>query len=382
MKKDNVTEQTTRKPAFAKEDATALKGVAILLMLLHHCFRDPSLYEGFTISFAPFPEQGFVRFAFFCKICVSLFAFISGYGLFLSYRKNTVSATKWVAKRYVSTFSGYWFVWVLVAIGGVFVKGRTAGILFQEGIGRGFFYSAIDFCGLARMFRTPTLNGTWWYMSAAAVFILLIPLVFRLRKNLILVLAGCIFLLRVLSGNNGDGTFTGENSVYAFLSPFLLGCIFAEGALFERWTAFFGSAWWKKAIKCAVEAAAIVLLYLLYHKLPVNSFWEYHYGLVPLVLIVFLAEFVLPVPGVKNVLRFLGKHSYNIFLVHTLIRAHFLHDFTYSLKHFALVILFLFASSLLISFGIELLKKATRYRKGIDCLCQRIDGAAVRTEER
>ncbi len=90
-----------------KEDAAALKGVAILMMMLHHCFRETSLYEGFTISFVPFAEAAVVRFSLFLKICVSLFAFISGYGLFLNYRKNTVSATRWVAGRYVSTFSGY-----------------------------------------------------------------------------------------------------------------------------------------------------------------------------------------------------------------------------------------------------------------------------------
>ena len=51
-------------------------------------------------------------------------------------------------------------------------------------------------------------------MSAAAVFILLIPLVFRLRKNLIPVLIASVLLLRVLKGGNGDGVFTGENTVY------------------------------------------------------------------------------------------------------------------------------------------------------------------------
>ena len=78
MKKDMAVRQGS---AFMKEDAAALKGIAILMMMLHHCFRDASLYDGYVISFAPFPEQTVVRFALFCKICVSLFAFVSGYAI-------------------------------------------------------------------------------------------------------------------------------------------------------------------------------------------------------------------------------------------------------------------------------------------------------------
>ena len=374
MTKNSIVQGTLRKPTFAKEDAMALKGAAILMMMLHHCFRETSLYEGFTISFAPFSEQSVVRVALFFKICVSLFAFISGYGLFLSYRNNRTSATRWVARRYVSTFSGYWLIWILIAIGMQVVNRRTQTVLFQEGVWKGAAYSLIDFSGLAWMFRTPTLNGTWWYMSAAAVFIVLIPFVFRLRKNLVLVLIGSIFLLRVLTGSNGSGTYTGGNSVYAFLSPFLLGSIFANGKLVDRWFSVFSDKWWKKGIKAAVEAGVLYLLYRMYHSLPLASFWEFHFGFVPLAVILFLAEFVLPIPGVKQVLRFLGKHSYNIFLVHTAIRAYYLHNFTYSLRHFMLIVLFLLASSLLISLAVELLKKVSRYQKLIDRICDRIAG--------
>lgn len=377
MEKDTAVQGTLRKPTFAKEDATALKGAAILMMMLHHCFRETSLYEGFTISFAPFPEQTVVRIALFFKICVSLFAFVSGYGLFLSYQNKRTSATRWAARRYVSTFSGFWAVWILTAIVTQLINHRTQTILFKEGVWKGLAYVMIDFSGLAQMFRTPTLNGTWWYMSAAAAFIVLIPFVWRFRKELVLVLIGSIFLLRVLTGSNGSGIYTGGNSVYVFLSPFLLGSIFANGNLVERWFSVFGDKWWKKGIKFTVETAALYLLYRLYHNLPIDSFWEFHFGFVALVMILFLAEFVLPIPGVKQALRFLGKHSYNIFLVHTLIRAYYLHDFTYSLRHFMLIALFLLASSLLISVAIELLKKVTRYQKLINRLCDRITGTAA-----
>ncbi len=34
----------------------------------------------------------------------------------------------------------------------------------------------LDFFGLAKLFGTSTLNGPWWYMSAAIIFIICVPL--------------------------------------------------------------------------------------------------------------------------------------------------------------------------------------------------------------
>lgn len=371
-----LSSETANRGAFQKEDAVALKGIAILVMMLHHCFRAASLYAGHAISFFPFPETAVVHAAQIAKICVSLFAFVSGYGLFLNYRSKRASVTssRWIAKRYVSTMSGFWFIWIISAIVCQIINHRTSTVFLKEGGFRGLFYGAIDFCGLAKLFGTPTLNGTWWYMSAAVTFIVLVPLVFRLRNHMAELLIGCILLLRVLTGKNGDGVYTGNNSIYVFLTPFLLGSICANGALFDRWAAIGKGVWWKKAIKIVAELAVLLLLFILYRKLPIKKFWEFHYGLVPFVLILFCVEFIVPIPGLKQVLRFLGKHSYNIFLVHTFIRGYYLGDVTYSMKHFALVILFVLGSSLVISIVIELLKKAVRYDRLTKLVCSRITG--------
>ena len=71
---------------FTKKQSLAVKGVAILMMLWHHLFY-PGNYAEFTLNCWPIMESQAVHIALFSKICVSLFAFISGYGLFLSYRK-------------------------------------------------------------------------------------------------------------------------------------------------------------------------------------------------------------------------------------------------------------------------------------------------------
>ena len=354
-------EQCRNGSVFGKRESQALKGVAILLMLLHHCFRSTILFDGYAVSFFPFREQMIVNIALASKICVSMFAFVSGYGLFLSYREEELPASKWVLKRYISSFSGFWFIWGLSAVVCQLINRRFQTIFFQNGFWRGLMEASIDFIGGAKLFETASLNGTWWYMSAALVFILAFPVLYRLRDNLWLVLAASIVFLRVIFGGNGNEVFTGDNSVYAFLSPLIIGAAFARYQMLDRWVRFGTKKSWGKAVKCVVECACILGLYKMYLYLPISYFWEFHWGFVPTAVILFCVEYVLNILGLRDVLAFLGKHSMNIFLVHTFIRSYYLADFTYSRGHFAWILLALLAISLAISFVVEGFKKLLRY---------------------
>ena len=74
------------KATFDRKASVCLKGIAIILMMFHHNFRDETLFKSYTISFVPFSEAHVVAFAYACKICVSLFAFITDYGMYINYR--------------------------------------------------------------------------------------------------------------------------------------------------------------------------------------------------------------------------------------------------------------------------------------------------------
>ena len=348
----------SEKGIFDRQASLALKGIAILMMMLHHNFRKPSIYSSYAISFSPFLESQIVTVASACKICVSIFAFITGYGLYVSYRHNKVSSTKWVLQRYLKTFSGYWFVWVLSAIICQFIDRRTATILFKDGIAQGFFHTLINFLGLHNLFHTPSINATWWYMSAAAVFILLIPLLYHYRDNIILIMIGTIFLIRIV--HNGDA-FTGANSVYAFLTPFIMGFTFSHYSMFEKLAQILSQNHLTRLCKAMVELCIIIAMFMIYGQVPIALYWEFHYCLFPTLFICFCVEFIVGARFLGSMLQFCGKHSMNVFLVHTFIRGYYLVDFTYSWKHFLLVNLVLLCLSIAISIVIECLKKLLRY---------------------
>ena len=112
--------------------------------------------------------------------------------------------------------------------------------------------------------------------------------------------------------------------------------------------------------------------YFLYKYVSVSKIWELHYCLIPFAFILFCIEFVIPLRFLRTVLKFLGKHSMNIFMVHTFIRYNYLADYIYSQKHFAVVVLVLTALSLLVSVVLEWLKRISRYQILIDHLLQNV----------
>ena len=72
------------KHGLTKHDSFAIKGLAIILMLFHHLYCTADRFNGFEIDFTPFSQTFVVNVAFLFKVCVSLFAFITGYGLLKS----------------------------------------------------------------------------------------------------------------------------------------------------------------------------------------------------------------------------------------------------------------------------------------------------------
>lgn len=71
-------------PLFEKESSYSLKGIAILCVILHHCYQH-SVQKMELPDFCPPMGYEFGSFA------VALFFVLSGYGMFLSMRRNTLN---------------------------------------------------------------------------------------------------------------------------------------------------------------------------------------------------------------------------------------------------------------------------------------------------
>lgn len=363
---------------FKKDDSLALKGVAILMMLWHHCFLE-GRFESYDISFWPISTAQAVNIASFFKLCVSLFAFISGYGLYLSLKKEYERASAehpprigpWVGNRLVKTLSGFWFIVILAWIVCFLADRLPVTVYFSDAdLLSGLLNAVLDFLGVAYLFNQPVLIATWWYMSAAVVYILLAPLMFRLTKFLgaLPTLGLCFVLPRIL--NLG---YTGE--IEGFLTTFYVGMVFASLGLFERWHS------WKpvpshsnfsNAVRFLLSLFSIYLAYKLYLLLNFTAYWDIKRAVLPIPLILFCVEYLVRLPGVRQILGFLGKHSMNIFLVHSFFRSIYAADFVYGFHHAFLIALVLLGISLAVSIVIEQLKHLLHYNEFINRLIQHI----------
>ena len=107
------------------------------MLIAHHCFLGPSRYKGQELIFI-IPESVWNYVALFFKICVSLFVFISAYGLtkkMMSLPKDADSQTthkfigNMILSRVIRLLGGFIFVFLLVDIFALFYDpGRLAEI--------------------------------------------------------------------------------------------------------------------------------------------------------------------------------------------------------------------------------------------------------------
>ena len=96
---------------FTKENTLQLKGIAVIFLLYHHLFNSPSMYQNFEVSFFPLTERIVNLLSWFGKNCVSFFAFLSAYGLAVSYMKLSEkkgAADGWIKRRLLKLYKGYW----------------------------------------------------------------------------------------------------------------------------------------------------------------------------------------------------------------------------------------------------------------------------------
>lgn len=166
-----------------KADTTAIKGIAILLMLWHHLFLNTMAYGAFAHSLA-------VVF----KVCVALFLFVSGYGLTKQYSKlgkpwfkNTL---KFLLRRYVNFFLSYWFCFVLVVL-----IGNLFGFTFQDA------YPASRNtlkCAILDAFGQMGYNSylhPWWFNKMIIQLYLVFPVLYLVLRNKYATLAGLVAIV-------------------------------------------------------------------------------------------------------------------------------------------------------------------------------------------
>ena len=360
---------------FTKEHTMQMKGIAIIILLFHHCFLNAQRwatvpYEKlattkgwgyYPISFAPFSSHTIQYLASFSKICVAMFVFMTGYGMWVSYesQKKKTTMSNYIKKRMVTLMTGFLIIFVVTEILAI-PTGR-----FIEVYGHDFrsvVYMIIDALGLAKLLGTPLFCLTWWYMSLAIVLIMIFPFVHSIMEKYqwIVVVASIIVPRACGFGQSTD--------LFRYLLAYTLGMYFAQHDLLARIKEkFMEQNMAGKLLSLIVSLIGLAVIIKCRQNAWIGwkylDFWD---GFAAMYVIVLSYIYILNGKWIVKGLGFLGKHSMNIFLIHSFYRDVFFHKFTYSFYYAWLDYIVLMAISLVTSIVLEWFKKLIRYEKFID----------------
>lgn len=336
--------ETLSPRSFSKTDTNILKGIAILLMYVHHLFYSADTRGMELVNFWLLPESRVIAIAKMCKLCVAVFVFLTAYGTTVSFQRYWEKAEKpdcfsYSMRRYLSMMTGFWLVFVDCQLISFFTE-RTRVSIYGEGLVSRWFNTVIDFFGLAKAFDTPTYNATWWYMSVAALLVFLIPPLIWAAKRLRWSLIPLVILIPRLFGGK-----PGSNG-WRYLLPVAVGILLAQEGVFEKVGELVSR---KKALYGAgfpILAAGTLFFMLCVRKFGMPGVFEAP-AVFCLALLVY--GYLSRVPVLSGVLEVLGRHSMNMFLTHTLVKAYFFNHFSYSFAYPELILLVLAADTLLLS---------------------------------
>ena len=322
----------------SRRDTTILKGLAVLLMLFHHLFYD--------VSAAPLfdePVAGHHWVALFsqqCKVCVAIFVFLSGYGLAKSY-KGTIR--KYFAHRFVKLYFNYWLIWLLFVPVGIIFFGRTFQVVYQTHIPA---HLVIDLCGLSTACGFVGYNPTWWFYSCIVILYALYPLIHKTGHYWLhwLLLAFCIMAVPLP---------TALRPISKYLLPFVAGIMFGQHNIVSRLTPPN-----KSMVSILLTLALFVLTGASRFIKGINYDTFLTIAIIETYIILRDKASVILKP-----LHFIGKHSFNMFLMHTFLFAFYCRNLIYWSRNPLIIFLTLVSMSLAASILIEKIKQMIQFSK-------------------
>ena len=329
---------------FTRQDTKIFKGIAILLMLYHHLFAFPErVLDGQFVSLWYFNDTNLsVCLGAFGCICLPIFTFLSGYGLYRSSLRGESSAA--LAARHIkSLYKTYWMVF-FVCLPVVVYKT----LFYRRSL---IMYDIVyNFLGLSFSF-----NSEWWFVLPFTVLLVLFPAIKRFAERpnaglyidlfLVIILNAVIVYivpyvmeLNVFTGFSSTVFWARTKEVLEILPAFLTGVIFARWDVLSRIKERLGG----RALWCAAAIAGMCAVFI------IRAHSSKYFNFIPAVAFLMCVTVLLPTKLMMlagRVLEKLGEESAIMWLVHTFFCYYWLQRLVYAPKYSPLIFLWLVALS-------------------------------------
>lgn len=342
------------KTTFNKEDSFLVKGIAICLMLFYHLFENEVMLKylgekGLEVIHKPFSQNTFLTMSGFGNVCVAIFAFISAYGISKKLNEKdggTISLKEmysYSVKRCGKLLLNFFVMYLsVICVFGYFLNFKdTYGSGWQ-----GLWLAILDACSISQFIETPTIDPTWWYMKLAILIIFITPLLYKAVKKFgnYLIPLGIVLLFSI----------NWAEDVKRYLFVVIVGVVAANEDWFERLLQIKGRLLLKAVI--GIAAIAGFVAFRQNHMVQTYLLWFVD-AVIALFICWFGMEIVGRIPGISKGFSFLGKHSMNIYFVHSFFYMFLFQDYIYRFHYAFVTFLILLAISLLYSVLLEYVKK-------------------------
>ncbi|MGL5934398.1 MAG: acyltransferase family protein [Cetobacterium sp.] len=342
------------KKDLSKDDVQLMKGVGILLMVSLHLFGFPSwLKDG--VVYKKIIENINLEYtlAKFGGICVGLYVFLSGYGM----EKKSKNGIKF-KECFIKVIDLYKIYWTIL------IPFTFIGVIW--------FDLKIDLKELAlNLFGiNPSYNVFVWFIRLYIQLLLLFPIIKKIldwnyKKAITITLS--IYLFTIFNA----GFFYIFQNLKPFRETFFYELlysfcfwqfIFCNGYLFSKYNLFQKIYEWidmKKIpnvylISLVTVVVVRILMSKLVGKIILFDIFMLDFVFVPILIVCCVG--ILKNSIFKILFLKLGKHSTNIWLMHSYFTLTYFQKFTYSIEYSLLVLIFTFILTIGISKSIFFIK--------------------------
>ncbi|MEH7307273.1 acyltransferase family protein [Neobacillus drentensis] len=352
------------KPFVFSRNMTAIaKGLAILLMVYHHLFAFPTRIA--TVDYSPImmiddtPLDQLI--GEFGKLCVAIFLFLSGLGLYKSFQSKHKFTFRQGLKRAINFFIIYWMIFFIFIPIGLKYFDNTLRYTWNPKL---FFYNLFALIH--------TYNGEWWFISVYIELVLLFPIIVKLIEKWPTLVSYLSFICLFLSTFflHVDDFFPTHELVQIAINHlstlltwqiiFITGIFFSKYSLFEKMDAFFSKIHLNSKIVFMLLLVLCFYLRQYTFKFIVETRGPeiegvYNYAdfiLAPIVIFSFV-KLVQNITILEKLFFLLGKHSTIIWLTHTFFIYYFFQKMSFAPYYSTLIVMWVFILTILVSICIN-----------------------------
>lgn len=293
-----------------KEKSKIIYGCAACLMVFHHLFGFPDRIPDTYVSVLDFEFFHIeTLLSYFGKICIALYAFISGYGLMKKAQKVSDvfrMSVNQIKKFYVH----YWTVFI------IFVP-----YAFWKGIYELELRTLLkNICGL-----NCTYNAEWWYVKHYVIMLILFPFMLKVYGYIEKMLEKTPRIILLFAVIIGVAVYV---EVARYVMIFAMGMVFSKEDLFEMVDALIP---FKGIIAFLSLCSVFVFRTVLGGKLDIMLAPIFIYSICVITNIAIVKKYFNPV------IKIIGKYSIYIWLVHTFFIYYYFQNIVFAAKYSILI---------------------------------------------